>query len=66
MKKICIAGSVLLVGLWGVGFFIYHAGPAIHALMGLSILSILHAIIATDSIQGTEKPAFKLNKLFKR
>jgi hypothetical protein len=47
MKKMLLLSSIILVGIWITGFFIFRFPPAIHILLALSVLvyvrSLLHA-----------------------
>ena len=70
MKKVCFIGSGLLLLLWVLGYFVFHAGPSIHALIGLCILAALHAIICNDSTMTiSTKSLFNLkyySRLFRK
>lgn len=48
MKRIYSLLVVSLLLAWCLGFFVLHAGPAIHTLIGLSILALLHGILRSD------------------
>ena len=47
MKRIYFV-ILFCLGAWGIGFFIFHAGPAIHTLVGLAILIRIHAILSAE------------------
>jgi hypothetical protein len=49
MKRICYIVAVILTLLWGLSFFVLHAGTAVHVLLMIAVISWLHAVITCPS-----------------
>lgn len=45
MNNILYAIALILVILWGIGFWGYHAGGLIHILLVIALISIIFRII---------------------
>ncbi len=42
--------AIILIIAWAIGFFAYHAGSIIHALLVIAIIAILLRIIRGDRV----------------
>lgn len=50
MQNLLYTVAVLLIILWGIGFFVYSAGYLIHILLVIAVVAILLKIIRGNDL----------------